>query len=33
MKNWESELNRAFSKEQVQMAKQQKEMFNIHGPK
>jgi hypothetical protein len=34
MKKWASELNRAFSKEKVQMAKKtHEEMFNIPGHK
>jgi hypothetical protein len=33
MKKWANELNRDFSKEEVQMAKTMKKMFNIPGHK
>jgi hypothetical protein len=33
MKEWTKELNRAFSREEVQLAKNHEEMFNIPGSK
>jgi hypothetical protein len=33
MKRWANELNRAFSKEEVQMAKKHEEMLTISGHK
>jgi hypothetical protein len=33
VKKWGNELNRAFSKEEVQMAKKHEEMLNIPGHK